>query len=105
MRNSWVEGPNLTRSEAPRTGRRQTGRASGSVWREINWHLVPSPPVQLAPIARLLHATPLLEEEGHFLPFALTADLANPCRIHGPRTGSAFAADDDPMNAFQDQSR
>lgn len=47
------------------------------------------------PSSRLLvPAAPLLEKEGHIVLLALVADVRRPLRLHRPRAGSAFAADD-----------
>lgn len=57
-------------------------------------------PIIKRPTARFRPETaPLLEEEGHFGSDAQIAYRAGPFELHGSRARSAFAADDDPVDA------
>jgi len=47
----------------------------------------------------LSHSSPLLEEERHLLQAALAADTDDPFLTHRARVRTAFAADDDPVDA------
>ena len=86
------------------------GMMCGASWR-WQWQMVPVslafPAVllALAPIPKVglpLHETiQLSKEERNFCPPALAEDGAYPFDLHGPRTVTAFAAADDPMNPVQ----
>jgi hypothetical protein len=63
--------------------------------------LVPGPPIEDAPIARLVQTTPLLEEERHVRTVTAVTDVADPSGVARPRAGSALPARDDPVDAGQ----
>ena len=47
---------------------------------------------------------PLLEKEGDVTCKTLVADFTNPLDLDRPRTRTAFASDDDPVDSFQVQT-
>ena len=69
------------------------------------WHLAPILSVEFTPCPRLVHPTPLLEEERNVLIDAPVAKLENPTGFDGPGAGARLAADNDPMDALQRQPR
>src|ERR1035437_89301 len=71
--------------------------------RQLFGKLVPLPAFkQSAPCLRRA-AAPLFEEEGYVHFQALITDTDRPPRIHCPRSGTAFPADDHPIDAFEVQ--
>jgi hypothetical protein len=76
--------------------------AQHSAWRWYSqwcWHIVISPPIKVPAALAFLHTAPLLEEEQASLLLTLHLDRADPCWFHWSGTGTAFAADDHPVNA------
>jgi hypothetical protein len=49
----------------------------------------------------LLNAPPLLEKEGDILCYALIPNVAHPPWLHRPRTRTALAPDDHPVDPLQ----
>ena len=65
----------------------------------ITGPLTPFFPIQCPTPGFWPESAPLLEEEGHFGSDAQIAYRAGPFELHGSRARSAFAADDDPVDA------
>lgn len=63
--------------------------------------LVPFSSVQLSPTRLRRPPSPLLEKEGNALRFALAQNVLHPGFVHRARSGSAFAADDHPVNSCE----
>src|SRR5262249_25524735 len=56
---------------------------------------------ELAPMPRLLHAPPLLEEERHPGRSTLVANRQYPLLVHPPRPRPALSPHDDPVNTLE----
>src|ERR1039457_1322748 len=69
-------------------------------WRcDSSWHVVVCAPMEHAPRFRLLHCSPLVEEERNALLQADAVYAFYPLRLHVAGTRAALAAHDHPMDA------
>lgn len=65
-----------------------------------DWHLQPLPSVENVPGRLLVHASPLLEEEGDVVVQALSLEGLYPIFLHRSCSRPAFPADDKPIDVF-----